>query len=199
MTPLPFGFEGEVVRGVKRHGHTADAVVRWNRDQLALRRHLEEQAITDRDALAALSTLPFRMPVPWSGVDPVAAAVLDTLPAELVHRHRYTVERLYSPPLDVVGVFKKTNRWTEGFEATTYLGRGSARGVVLTSRRDLEHISDRARLVGIGVAVEDGNAPEVVVSPSTRYVRLDDLTWLVAELIYLQVVNNQCHSAQARS
>lgn len=199
MKSLPFGFKGEVIADVQRHGHVADVVVRWNEDQVELRRDLEEPAVTDRDALAAMSTLPFRMPVPWTEIDPIVAVVLDSLPSALVRRGPLTVERMYSPPLDVVGVFKKTNRWTEGFEATTYLGRGAPRGVVLTSRRDIARICHRARLVGIGVAVSDGPSPEVAVAPSTRFVRMDDLTWLVAELVYLQVVNGQCHSAQARS
>lgn len=197
MMGLPFEFDGDLIAGIQRHGHVADVVVRWNQGQVAMRQDLGIGPVTDRDALMALAGLPHRVPIPWTEIDPVVAAVLDTLPSGLVRGAGATVERLYNPPLDITGVFKRTNRWTEAFEATTYLGRGSPRGVVMTSRRDLERVSRSAQSVGIGIALDHGGDVETVVSPSRRYIRLDDLTWLTAELVYLQVLERQSHSAQA--
>jgi hypothetical protein len=187
-------FQGELVCGVTRLGHTADIVVQVDYNELDRRRRHELGAVLSRDTLTVISLLPLGEEIPWVGIDPVIAGFLDLLPSGLVERTEVGVTRVYRPPLSVRGVLRvEDGSWSAALDAVSYFGRAARRGVVTksVSGEKLRH----ARRLGIGIVRERMGLVELVVPASSRYVRVDELSWFIAESIFSQI--NQAASRQA--
>jgi hypothetical protein len=75
---------GEMVVGVSWAGTHFDAIVTVDHDEVRRRHEVGLGAVTDFRLLELLGSLPHRLRVPWSAIDPVVAAYLDCIPAGLI-------------------------------------------------------------------------------------------------------------------
>jgi hypothetical protein len=194
-----FGFGGERLINVRRFNWRADVFVRWNKGVIQQRENIGLKAFSDRDGLEVLARLPFGVPVSWEDIDPLDAVVLSTLPRGFLRTEGTYVERLYQPPLTVTGVAKVCRNALRGFEAVSYFSRGARRGVILDSKSAAPRVINRAKRLGMGLALLLPDGAQLLAEPTNQHIRLDEVTWLIAEMIYEQVADSYSGFAQALS
>jgi hypothetical protein len=194
-----FGFGGTRLANVRRFNWQADVFVRWNNEVIRHRQETGMKAFTDRDGLQVLARLPLGIPVRWEDIDPLDVVVLSTLPIGLARSDGTFVERLYQPPLTVLGVSKVCSDALHGFEAVSYFSRGARRGIVLDRKSVGPRIVSRAQRLGVGLALLLPSGTQILAEPTNQHIRLDELAWLTAETIYEQVADNYSGFAQAFS
>ncbi len=181
-----FGFGGEIVSGVPIAGQKVTVVIEVDWEEVSRRRGLGAvEPITDRSVLRALGELPLDLAVPWSSVDPVLAATLDTLPKGAVYADTKMVTRLFRPAARITGAISIGRNAARSLEEVSWLAADAPRGIGLARSGLQGAVVDRARSLGIGVAVTSGSQAEVVIKPSRRFmVPSGPRRWRNAELAY---------------
>lgn len=183
---VAFGMLGEIVRSVRFAGETVDAIVRADRAEHSRRARDSTPPVLDRDLLAALSSLPFGLPVRWDDIDPWERAVLSAAPTGLVRETPSGVMRLYRPVLRVEGVLITTaKRWQAAVTSAAWFWCDARRAVVLTGQqRDMSKAVARAERHGVGLGVLGGNEVNVLVPPADVSPVLGPRHWRFLEACY---------------
>ncbi len=195
-----FGFEGILLPSVRLYGRQVDVVFRLHGAEIDRRSSAGIEALLDRDLMEALASLPHGSAVPWDSIDPVIHPLLDQAPEVLLHKNATHVERLYVPPLWIVGVVKRTRTWMQGLEAISLFAPHAPRGLVVMGDESLDETLSKAQRIGVGIAHKArGAQTKLLTRPSARYVRSGSTQWLFSEAVYGQWLDRYKQSAQAFS
>jgi len=124
-------------------------------------------AVTDRQVLQGLLSLPPDTALPVSLLSSSARRALARMPAGVVEVRAAQVARLLRPALSLRSVGVMATSWAAGFGVVAEFASHCTRYVVVPGRprgrrRDLDEVAVEARYYGVGLAVFD-----------------DDLEWLV--------------------
>lgn len=195
-----FGFRGILLPSIRIYGREVDAVIQLDQQEIERRAHARMQIITDRDLMEALALLPYRIQVPWASIDPVVQALIDQAPEAALRKDATYVERLYRPPLSIVGIVKRSRAWMRGLEAISLFAPHGPRGLVLLGKGSEHEALSRAGQLGIGIARKlPGAALTLLLRPSTRHIRSGPAQWLFSESVYGEWLDRYRDSAQAFS
>lgn len=195
-----FGFEGTLLPSVRLYSRRVDVVIRLDHSEIDRRRDAGIEALPDRDLMEALTSLPHGIEVPWDSLDPVVHPVLDQAPEVVLRKNPTHVERLYRPPLWVVGVLKRTRSWMRGLEAISLFAPHGPRGLVVMGDGSLNEMLSDAQRIGVGIAYKArGAETKLLTRPSARHIRSGAAQWLFSEAVYGQWLDRYKQSAQAFS
>ncbi len=176
-----FGFTGDEFT-TRLDGQTATFVIRPNDSEIARRARFGLGAVTERDLLSILGSLPLGLAVSWADIDPVLAAVLDTAPSGVVAIDQTTVTRTLRPAIHLDAVYVRDRNWRRGLERVSLFAPDAPRALLLeVSPRDLDAVGRLASRLGVGVVLPDGT---IIGSCSRRFVRVSVRRWRVLELLY---------------
>ncbi len=180
------GFEGTVLPDVPIAGERVTLVIQLDKEEIDRRdRDGFRQPLTDRTALRALGSLPFGLPVAWSSIDPVLAAMLDSLPPGVVEGDSQVVVRRFRPAVQLVGALVVGGDPEASLGGVSWLAPDAPRGIGVPRSSCDRGVVDRARGLGVGVVTTEGRDLECVVQASRRYlVPSGPRRWRNAEVVY---------------
>ena len=195
-----FGFAGRWLPRLRVYGREVGAVIRVDVAELERRQEICMEPLCDPDLMSALAVLPYRTPISWDTIDPVIQATLDNAPEGTLLKGRRTVERIYRPALDVVGIVKRSKSWLVALEAVSLFAPHAPRGLVLLGQGDDRSVRLRAVQVGVGLARHQPVSGTVLLErPSRAHVRGGPKHWAFTEVVLAQWLELHNSSAQAFS
>lgn len=164
----PFGFVGQLLPSVAWAGARFHAVVRPDWAEIARRDRFGLGAVCDYPLLAAVSTIPQGIEIPWNAIDPVLVPTLDCAPEGIVRVSESGVRVELKPALCLSGVFTVTRHWS-AMDRVGVMATAAQTGVVIRHRpRLLRDAIDRASKFGLGLGVLREDGIRTLVRPTRR-------------------------------
>lgn len=170
LATLPFGLDGCVVPNINWAGSRFQAIVDVNRAEVRRREQIGLGPVIDFETLDAVATLPLGIPVPWSAIDPVLAAVLDCVHPGVARRTPADVTRVLAQPLRLIAILKVVDHWRASRTLRVFARHSPTLVVARHRPRALADAVDYAQRSGVGLAVLQGDRPEDLVAPATHAV-----------------------------
>lgn len=163
------GFRGTVVPDVRDAGRRFAAVIQPDWEEVERRSSHGEGPIFESDALRALFELPEDEWVPWSSLDPIVSATLDTIPGAPLIGREDRVKRVWRPAVHVSGVIIREKRWARGLQRAAEFWVDAQRAYILPGERIPARAIRESEEYGVGVvAAPPGRPPSLILPPSTR-------------------------------
>jgi hypothetical protein len=181
-----FGFDGQLVEGLRFYGSQVDVLVAVDDVEVARRQATGLGPLLDRQLLTALASLPHGHRVRWDDIDPVLHPVLDCAPAGVLHRDPTAVTVRWRPAARVVGVLATAGRdWRAGVSRVGIFRRDAACALLLARPPlDLGAVLSRTSRFGIGLALPGQHGWEVYVDAEPTRLRVDATHWRLLETAY---------------
>ena len=170
-------------------GAQVDAFFDLNEPEHDRRTRAGIPALLDRCLLDVLAELPHGEHVPWSVIDPVKQPVLDSAPPGIVRTDQYVIMRTWRPAIELKAVARRVRTWRRDMHAVSLFAPDAPRYLIVATARGPQHpMLVRARMLGVGVVMDNGSSSRVLVpaqrlpvSPTARHWRLLETvydTWL---------------------
>lgn len=160
-----------VATTLRLRGRTVRVEARADPSEISRRTDAGLGALTQPALLAALVSLPFGEPVPWSGLDRRLQQVLRSAPAGVVERTDSLVLRLATAPLMVQSITVEGRAARTGLEAASTFAPFCRRSVSLPPSSVDEWVLFEAAFYGIGVEFDGSPSPQVVLVPAPFVMR----------------------------
>jgi hypothetical protein len=184
-----FGFQGEVVPGVRFAGTQVTAVIRPDHAEVRRRERTGLSAVLDFDLTERLADLPVDLPTPRSSLDAVSLRLLDAATAGVVEHTDSAVIRRWRPAVTLTGIFSVAGRqWRAALHNVSLFAPDAPRGLAL--RRppgDVSGLRSEARDIGVGVITADANGSWQLLLEPQREAGYDlgPRHWRLLEITYL--------------
>lgn len=178
------GLRGSLLEGVTVAGRVVDVVVEFNEEELERRRRIDTEVIPSRDDLRLLAHLPYREAVSLEDIDTFSRALLGSASSALVKMTHTSVERLWTPALNITGFLVMSGEWKSAISRVSLFAADAPRGVAYTGTGSLADGCARARELGVGFARIVGAHVEVLVEPERHLIRHDEIRWALAETMF---------------
>lgn len=197
-----FGFDGQLLEGLRFFGTQVDALVAVDSYEAARRRSVGLGPLLDRELLTALASLPHGHPVRWDDIDPLMHPVLDCAPPGVLHHNTYTFQVQWRPPVRLAGVLTIAGRdWRAGVNRVGIFRRDAACALLLTRPPlELAAVLGRASRFGIGLALPDRQGRWQVYAEAEPVRRRADPThWRLLETAYARWLSQRQADAHSSS
>lgn len=165
----PFGFEGDLVRGVNWAGCRFDALVRPDFAEVDRRRSAGLGAVVDYGLMEALAALPLGCAINRSALHRDTSDRLQSAPPGIVEFDGDSITNVLEAPCQLVALVKRVPHWREVGTFSVFASQVPCLLVVPHHPRDADVAAERLGRAGLGLVSATAKGTTAIAEPRSQF------------------------------